>query len=112
MIDSEFEKDCKEVTVIKVDYTAIEHLIDRHFKNEKHKEGYELPCLEERGSGDGEDWEISICPEKIKRGDYYYSHLTTIKSGKWPQFATRALLNHLCFQGVVRPGRYLIDISW
>jgi len=109
MLDSEFEKECQEVTVIKVDYRSIESLIDRHFKNEKHEEGYELPCLEERGSGSGEDWEISIRPEEIKEG---HQDLVKIQNGEWPQFSTCDLLNHLCFQGVVKPGRYLINISW
>ena len=112
VLDQEFEKDCKEVTVIKVNYNDIDKLINRHFKNEKHKHGYELAAYEERGSGDCEDWEIDIKPEEITKDSYDYEDIEKIQNGKWPHYSTQTLLNHLCYQGVIKSGNYLIDISW
>jgi len=103
-----FLKSIKYRTVISIDYTNVEWLIDEVFKNENHIEGYNLPDLEERGSGHG--WEISVKKEKIE--GYYLIVLEQVKSGKWPPFYTKVLLNECCNRGLIPEGNYLIDINW
>lgn len=109
MIDEQFAQESEVRTVISVDYGSIENLIDRHFgKSAGFTECYELPCLEERGSGSGDDWEITVYAD----ADINMLDISPNQHGGYKQFRTRAFLNYLCFTGVIQPGRYLIDISW
>ena len=95
-------------TSIDVSYHAVEKIIDTVFKNVNHKEGYHLPCSEERGSSDkAESWEIDIKPEPLDADT-----LDTLKAGKWPMYSTREILCEICRRGLIPSGNYLIDISW
>lgn len=106
-IKKQFADSCRVKTIISVGYHDVEKLIDAVFKNENHKEGFELPCTEERGSGDGYDWEITI--KKEPQDD---DTLEQVKAGKWPMYCTRDLLAICCNRGLIAEGTYLIDISW
>lgn len=98
-------------TVYSCTYRDIEALIDEHY-GEKcgFKEKFELPSLEERGSGSGEDWDISIRKEDIK--DYRQEYLTPDSKGRYRQWSTRTFLTDLCNKDIIPAGSYLIDISW
>lgn len=109
-MDKQFSEECDVVRVIKVGYGSIEDLFDRVFKNENHKSGFELPPTEERGSGNGEDWEV--CVEKRELSEYDKQDITAVESGKWPQYCTSNLLTECCNRGIIPEGDYLIDISW
>jgi hypothetical protein len=101
----------KVKTVFSVDYKEIEALIDEHYGEKAgFKDSYELPCLEERGSGNGEDWEISVRKEVISEYDQEY--LTPDEKGKYRQWSTRTFMTDLCNKDIIPPGTYLIDISW
>jgi len=110
MLDKEFQSECEIRTIISVDYRSIESLIDRHFKTQEHKYGFELPCVEERGSGDGEDWEISISKEELS--EYHSRYFKPDSNGNWCQFSTVTLLTELCNRDIIPAGNYLISISW
>ena len=97
-------------TIIDASYHEIEKIINEQYRNDLHKERYELPPIEERGSGDGETWEVNIRQEPIDA--YDQKKLDDIKRGKWPQFCTRILLQDLCNAGLIPEGCYMIDISW
>ncbi len=106
-LKKEFAEILKVKTVISVDYTKIEYMIDKVFRNERHKEGYELPCLEERGSGNGEEWEVGIVPAGLD-----HDTARDIHNGEWPHYSTRELLCEMCRRGLIPSGDYLISISW
>lgn len=109
-IKKQFSDKVRAKTVISCRYGDIEWLINQVFKNEKHKERYELPGTEERGSGDGEDWEVSIKKEVF--GEYEKEDLSEVEQGEWPMYCTRILLTECCNRGIIPEGDYLIDISW
>jgi hypothetical protein len=106
-IKKQFADSCKTKTIIAVRYGDVEKLINAVFKNENHKSCFELPCTEERGSGDGYDWEINIRQEP-QDDDV----LEKVKAGKWPMYCTGDLLTICCNRGLIPAGNYLIDISW
>lgn len=106
-IKKQFALSLDSVTVIKVNYRSIERLFDQVFKT-THKEGFHLPCIEERGNG--EDWEVDVSKEV--RDEYDLEELEEVKSGSWPQFCTDTLLTECCNRGIIPEGNYLIDISW
>lgn len=106
-IKNKFAAACKTKTVISVQYHDVEKLINAALKNEKHKEDFELPCNEERGSGNGEDWEITIEKESEDSDT-----LEELSQGKWPMWSTRDFLTICCNRGLIPEGTYLIDISW
>lgn len=106
-IKKQFADACTVKTVIAVNYNDVEKLINATFKNEKHKEDFELPCTEERGSGDGYDWEITV-----KQEPQDDDTLEKVNAGKWPMYCTQDLLAICCNRGLIPAGKYLIDISW
>lgn len=93
-----------------VHYSEIEEIINEQFKTDKHKDSYELPCVEERGSGNGETWELNLKKEKMS--EYDLKTIEEVMSGKWPNFCTVDLLQLLCNNDIVPEGCYMIDISW
>ena len=95
-------------TVIDTSYSAIEHIIDTVFKNERHKEGYELPCYEEMGSSNHAcSMDLNIKPEQLDEDE-----AMLIFQGKWPKYNTRSMLCEICRRGLIPSGNYLIDVSW
>jgi hypothetical protein len=105
---AEFAKLLGIKTVIDVSYGDVETIIDAVFKNERHEDGYELPCLEEMGSGDHAcSMDINVKPETLNE-----DVAMKIFQGKWPQYRTRSPLCELCRRGLIPAGNYLIDISW
>lgn len=109
MLDKEFCNDCKTKSIISVDYTAIEQLIDRHYGAKAgFKDSFELPCIEERGNY--QDWDVEIRKEEIDEYDLEY--LTPNDKGRYRNFSTLTLLTDLCNKGIIPDGDYLIEIFW
>lgn len=102
------ETGIKSETVLTTDYSVIERIIETHFDLEPNS--YELPCIEERGSGSGEFWEVSVGPRLPDKYDQKY--IDAVKNKKPINYGTRAILCYLCFYGVIPSGNYMIDISW
>jgi len=92
-------------THITADYGDIEKIIDAVFKNERHEEGYELPCQEEMCNDT--EFTVSVYPEKLDDSD-----AQLIFSGGWPMFSTGDMLCEICRRGLIPSGDYLISISW
>lgn len=112
MKPSELKKEFAQIlntkTVFYVDYHKVEGMIDKVFKNERHKEFYHLPASEERGNdGNDQDWEVCVQPESADEDT-----LQEIFSGEWPMYRTPELLCEMCRRGLIPSGDYLISISW
>lgn len=109
MKPSELKKQFAELlgvaTHITADYHDIEKIIDAVFKNERHEEGYELPCQEE--TCNDTSLTVSVYPEKLDDND-----AQLIFSGKWPMFSTGDMLCEICRRGLIPSGEYLINVSW
>ena len=104
-LKKEFAELLKVKTVFKVHYGDVDDMINKVFKNQRHKTEYELAAYEERG--DGEHMECSIKPESADEDT-----LQMIFSGKWPKYSTHELLCEMCRRGLIPSGDYLISISW
>jgi hypothetical protein len=107
-LDVEFQDKCESKTFITVDFESVQDLIDKYFKNERHEDGYEIPSSEDKDNGDS--WELTVKPEDFS--SYCKSKLDEIENGEWPICFTEDMLNHLCFKGIIKEGKYLIDIWW
>lgn len=98
-------------TVYSVSYHEIEQLINENYGEAAgFKESFELPPTEERGSGDGEDWEVNIRKEELSGYDKEY--ITPDHKGRYRQWSTRMFMTDLCNRDIIPAGDYLIDISW
>jgi hypothetical protein len=98
-----------EKTVISCDYREIEDLINRYYgKEQGFNDSYEIPCLEEMCND--EDWDISINKEEL--GEYDRKRITPDDRGRYRQWSTRIFLTDLCNRNIIKPGNYLISISW
>jgi hypothetical protein len=98
-----------ERVVISCEYREIEKLIDKYY-GEKcgFKERFEIPCLEQKGND--EDWEVDVDKREIYESDKKY--LKPDDKGRYRQWSTRTFLNDLCNRDIIKPGSYLISISW
>jgi hypothetical protein len=109
--DQEFMSKVNTKTVYSVSYHYIEKLINKHYGEAAgFNDSFELAPLEERGSGSGDDWDISIKKEKIS--DYESEYITPDGKSRYRHYSTRAFLTDLCNKGIIPEGNYLIDISW
>lgn len=104
-LKKEFAEILKVKTVFYVNYTEIEYMIDKVFKNDRHDNEYELPYLEQRGND--EEWEVTVYPDKLNHDTARYIH-----NGQWPEHSTPELLCEMCRRGLIPSGDYLISISW
>ncbi len=106
-LKEQFGKRLDTRTTVHCDYRDIEWVIDQAFKTEKHKHGYELPCLEEIG-------QTTMSVKVDSSGKYCLEerHFDMLKAGKWPNFSTSAFLNTLCARGIIPVGEYIIDVTW
>lgn len=91
----------------RVDYTLLEEIIKTYFKIDE----YEIPVLEERGSGDGASWEVFV-EEKLPIYKSDIEDIVMVRDGTPVKFGTRTILNYLAFHGAIPAGQYIIDISW
>lgn len=91
-----------EKTVLYCQYRDVEKAIEEYFGKP-----YELPCIEEKGND--EDWEVNI-DGKVEK--YDQEDIDAAYAGKYKNFGTRTLLNHLASKDLIPKGNYLIDVSW
>jgi len=107
----EFDEFFETKTVFSASYRSVEQLIEKYYgKDQGFNGSFELPAIEERGSGDGEDWEISISKRKL--ASYEEEYITPDEKGRYRNGSTRGFLNDLCRKDIIPAGNYLIDISW
>lgn len=60
--------------------------------------------------GNDTTYEITVVAEPIDAYDQY--KVSRMKAGKVPSNALRTLLQDMCFQGDIAPGRYFIRCAW
>ena len=87
------------VTVIKVDYSEVEKIINEHYGFGD----YSVPGAEECSNDVSLEWDIDG-----KVDDYDAKQITDRKES----YYTHAYMNDLARQGIIEKGTYLIDVSW
>lgn len=95
----------KKEVVFKCDASAIEQLITKHYPQYVGYKlyGYELYAYEEH---DKSVMVVNVYSEDVPVGDR-----ASFGFGN-PLFMATTLLNKLAFDGVIEPGKYMIDRKW
>lgn len=92
-------------TYIVVDYKDLEEFIIDEFGHKDYSFIADMEC------GNDSDHEINIINEPLN--EYAQDCVDNyIKTGKEVAYITKRLLQYLCTQGKVIPGRYLISVRW
>lgn len=102
-------------TIMYVEYSEIDELINHYFRNEKHAAKdkqysrceYSLTAMEERGND--EDWNFTITGRET---DFRKNKIQEVFDGNWPNFCTTDLLEYLAYHGKIPCGEYVVSISW
>jgi hypothetical protein len=93
-------------TIISCDYNEIEDIIFKHFGHR-----YEIMPMEEIGSSQyAAVAEYSV--RETPLDEYEVENLDTLWEGKPSQYILSSILTHLCNQGLLDAGDYLIDVNW
>jgi len=96
--------ECREIREIISDKGKLERFLEEELGVRE----YELVECEELLNDIS--WEATVEPEEGKPETWW----TTNRKGEpcLKQFQTKKILNHLCWLGKVKPGSYLVRVSW
>ncbi len=92
----------EEKTFRHVDYGDLDEFLSFHTGRP-----YESCCMEEWNNDSSKEMRIDG-----KLEDYQRRAVEKFINTGQGSYLTRALLNHLCADGILEPGDYLINISW
>ena len=90
----------QEVSYIKIPYHEFEDLVHTHIPSAAK---YEFPSDEECSSGTMRRYHVD---GKLSQGS-----LRDIESGR-VSFMAQHYFDKLCADGIIKPGTYLVDVSW
>ncbi len=90
--------------MIEVDYSEVEQIIQDTYGIKE----YNLPCAEETGNDTALTYNIS--PEEANASTL--ESINKMRLDKCVSYKTLALMNDLCFKGLIEAGEYVIEICW
>ena len=99
---------CKEKNVFLVEYCDMERFIDEEF-GVGFEEKYEMATLEETSNY---TWKSFDVDENMTYEWDVESINEMLYTRKYKKYSTRVILNYLCRQNKLKPGQYLVDVSW
>lgn len=91
-------------TYFVVDYNDLEQFIINEFGHDDYSFVADIEC------GNASDHEINVVNEPLD--EYHQARVDRFIITGNGSYVTKHLLQHLCTQGKVLPGRYLISVSW
>lgn len=96
----------KTETKITCDYSDVEEVIFKEFKN-----CYEIMPMEEVGSSQY----AAVIEEDVRKGaidEFEQKELESLYGGKPKQFTLSTILKHLANLELLQEGSYIIDVNW
>lgn len=87
----------------KVDYNDL----DTFVQNVLGFKDYEFACVQESGNDSSNEFNLDG-----KMREYDLKIIEEWKAGKTPNYSNRQVLNYLVSEGYLKPGNYLINVSW
>jgi hypothetical protein len=102
---SEFKAVCK------IDYHALEGIINEYFLGEEYPkghEGFEFVAVEECGN----DSDHSFNVKKNDVSEYDLETIENAKKGEFDNYSTSTILNHLCDEGIIPECELIVNVCW
>lgn len=93
-------------TITEVNYNDLEKVIEDVYGAK-----YEIPSMEERGSGSGDMMEINI-RTKVPLRAYDCEEIIKLRAGKPSQWILRTIMQDMVNNREIPEGFYIVDISW
>jgi hypothetical protein len=97
----------RKVVRLEVDFSDLQYEINKFLRKEFGKNAHDYDIVAEEEWYNNTAYDYTVKEQNLNETNY-----NEYKAGDYGRGSTHYILNWMCFQGVIKPGKYLVHCRW